>query len=99
MRALIHVSVVVLSLARLLLAGVRLVTFALTLGLTLISFRAYRRSRSRRLEYAFIGFAFVSIGVALTALADQLDAGPLFHAGATLGFLVGFATLYVSLYR
>ncbi|GAA0313169.1 DUF7521 family protein [Halarchaeum salinum] len=98
MRALAH-PLVVTSLASFVLVAVRLATFALTLGLTLISFRAYRRSRTRRLEYAFVGFAFVSIGIGLTALADQLPVGPVFDIGATLPFLVGFATLYVSLYR
>lgn len=87
------------SLARLALLALRLVLFALTLGLTVISFEAYRRRDTRRLEYAFVGFAFVSIGVALTALGDQLAVGPVFDIGTTLPFIVGFASLYLSLYR
>ncbi|GGL22765.1 hypothetical protein GCM10009037_02730 [Halarchaeum grantii] len=88
-----------MTLASIVLVALRLVLFALTLGLTLISFQAYRRNGTPRLEYAFIGFAFVSMGVGLTVLSDQLPTGPVFEIGATLPFIVGFATLYVSLYR
>jgi len=88
-----------MSLASLVLLALRLVLLALTLGLTLISFTAYRREGTRRLEYAFVGFAFVSIGVALTVLAEQLRVGDVFNIGATLPFVVGFAALYLSLYR
>ena len=85
----------------------RLVLLGFSLGLTLISFRAYRDSASERLQYAFIGFAFISMGVAVTSLTTQLlfaardPTTGLFIglqvAGATL-FCVGFGALYYSLY-
>ena len=50
----------------------RLTLFGLSLGLTLISFQAYTKRQSDRLQYAFIGFAFVSMGVAVTSLTTQL---------------------------
>lgn len=41
----------------------RLVVFGMALGLTLISFQAYRKQETERLQYAFLGFAFISMGV------------------------------------
>ena len=79
-----------------------------SLGLTLISFRAYRDSGTDRLKYAFVGFASISMGVAVTSLTTQLlfaardPTDGLFIglqvAGATL-FCVEFGELYYSLYR
>jgi hypothetical protein len=78
----------------------RLVLFALAGGLTVISFRAYRESGTKRLESAFVGFAFVSMGVALANLATYVDGFPvLFDLAETVPFIIGFAMLYVSLYR
>ncbi|MFB6303106.1 MAG: hypothetical protein ABEH78_09640 [Haloferacaceae archaeon] len=78
----------------------RLVLFALAGGLTVISFRAYRESRTRRLEFAFVGFAFVSMGVALANLATYVGGYPvLLDLAETVPFIVGFAMLYASLYR
>ncbi|WP_254274368.1 DUF7521 family protein [Haloarcula marina] len=84
----------------------RMVVFGLTLGITLISFQAYRKRPSERLQYAFVGFAFISMGVAITSVITQLSAGdtsPLvdvfFQMAETIPFIVGFAMLYVSLYR
>ncbi|PSP39887.1 hypothetical protein BRC71_00180 [Halobacteriales archaeon QH_7_65_31] len=85
----------------------RLVLFGLSLGLTLISFRAYRTDGTTRLRYAFVGFAFVSMGVAVTSLTTQLllsaraPATDLFvglQATGALLFCVGFGALYYSLY-
>lgn len=84
----------------------RLVLFGLSLGLTVISFQAYSQKGSERLQSAFIGFAFVSMGVAVANLTTQLSAGG--HAGQslvyfqmaeTIPFIIGFAMIYVSLYR
>mgnify|MGYP000202619577 CR=1 FL=1 len=84
----------------------RLVLLGFSLGLTLISFRAYRDSASERLKYAFIGFAFISMGVAVTSVITQLSTGqtsPLvgvfFQMAETFPFIIGFTMLYVSLYR
>lgn len=85
----------------LVLAVMRLVVFGLSLGLTLISFQAYRnRPNDDRLESAFIGFAFLSMGVAMTALRTHLDAWVIyFQMVETIPFIVGFGMLYLSLYR
>jgi hypothetical protein len=93
-------------LARGLLVLMRMAVFGLTLGITLISFQAYRKRPSERLQYAFVGFAFISMGVAVGSVITQLGAGnvdPLvnvfFQMSETIPFIIGFAMLYVSLYR
>lgn len=88
------------ELVRLLLMLTRLMVFGLTLGLTLISFQAYQEQKSDRLESAFIGFAFLSMGVAVTALRTQTDSfGLELQVVETVPFIIGFGMLYVSLYR
>ncbi|WP_247001428.1 DUF7521 family protein [Halosolutus gelatinilyticus] len=78
----------------------QMTVFALSLGLTLISFQSYRQRQSKRLESAFIGFAFLSMGVGLTTITSQLsDPMTLFYVAETVPFIVGFGMLYVSLYR
>ena len=78
----------------------QLVVFALALGLTLISFQSYRQNQSKRLESAFIGFAFLSMGVGLTTIVSQVNWMPtLFAIVETIPFIIGFGMLYLSLYR
>ncbi|WP_435360255.1 DUF7521 family protein [Haloarchaeobius sp. DFWS5] len=80
--------------------GMRLVLFALALGLTFISFQAYNQKGGKRLESAFIGFAFISMGVALTNISMQITEGVVyFNIAETVPFIVGFSMLYLSLYR
>jgi len=88
------------------LVVMRLVVFALTLGITLISFQAYRKKPSDRLQYAFMGFAFISMGVAITSVITQLGIGNaeelvriFFGMTETIPFIIGFTMLYLSLYR
>lgn len=82
------------------LVVLRLVLFALAGGLTVVSFRAFRRHGSDRLEFAFIGFAFVSMGVALAALGTYVEGYTVaFDLVETVPFILGFAMLYLSLYR
>ncbi len=82
------------------LMGMRLVLFALALGLTFISFQAYNQKGGKRLESAFIGFAFISMGVALTNISMQITEGVVyFNIAETVPFIVGFSMLYLSLYR
>lgn len=89
------------------LVFMRLVLFGLSLGLTLISFQAYRKRGSQRLQYAFIGFAFISMGVAVTNLTTQLSTtGTVaeselvyFQIAETIPFIIGFTMIYLSLYR
>lgn len=84
----------------------RLVLFGLSLGLTLISFQAYTKRGTDRLQYAFIGFAFISMGVAVTNLTTQVGTTGEFgrelfylQIAETVPFIIGFAMIYVSLYR
>ena len=82
------------------LVALRLVVFALALGMTLISFQSYRDRRSKRLESAFIGFAFFAMGVAVANLSAQLGQFvTLLEIVETIPFIVGFSMLYLSLYR
>jgi len=95
----------VVPLARGVLVLMRFVVFGLTLGITLISFQAYQKRRTTRLQYAFLGFAFISMGVAISSVITQFgaDADPLvdifFQMSETIPFIIGFSMLYVSLYR
>ncbi|MXR50896.1 hypothetical protein GRX03_04645 [Halovenus sp. WSH3] len=92
-------------LARILLTLMRFTVFGLTLGITLISFQAYQQKRTERLQYAFVGFAFISMGVAISSVITQLgaDADDLillfFQMVETVPFIIGFSMLYLSLYR
>ena len=82
------------------LSLLRLAVFGLALGLTLISFQAYSARGSKRLESAFIGFAFISMGVALTSLRTQISGyQTAFQIVETIPFVIGFSMLYLSLYR
>ena len=95
------------AIARGLLILMRLITFGLTLGITLISFQAYRKKQSQKLQSAFIGFAFISMGVAVSNVITQLGADGsasslqfvFFQMAETIPFIIGFAMLYLSLYR
>ena len=92
-------------LGRILLTLLRFGVFGLSLGITIISFQAYQQKRSERLQYAFIGFAFISMGVAMSSIITQLgtEAEPevllFFQLVETIPFIVGFSMLYLSLYR
>lgn len=92
-------------LVRVLLLLLRFVVFGLALGLTIISFQSYRKRRTTRLQYAFLGFAFISMGVAISSVITQLgsDTDPLirlfFQVTETIPFIIGFSMLYLSLYR
>ena len=84
----------------------RLTLFGLSLGLTLISFQAYSKRQSERLQFAFIGFAFMSMGVAVTNLTTQVSVGEglgrellFLQMAETVPFIVGFVMIYISLYR
>lgn len=83
-----------------LLTVLRLILFGLALGLTLISYQAYAYKQTRQLKFAFVGFAFVSMGVALTTVIAQFRvATPAYQVLETITFIVGFCMLYLSMYR
>lgn len=96
-----------ISIAGVVLGLFRLVLFGLSLGLTVISFQAYRKNGGDRLQYAFLGFAFISMGVAVTNLNTQLLVSGqgadqtfiLLQIAETVPFSVGFGMIYLSLYR
>ncbi len=88
------------SLGDVVLVGLRLVVFALAGGITLISFQAYQQKQNGRLESAFIGFAFISMGVAVAMLGTYAEANRvLFDIAEVVPFIIGFAMLWRSLYR
>ena len=93
------------AIARGALVLMRMVVFGLTLGITLISFQAYRKRPSERLQYAFTGFAFISMGVASGVIAQigVREAGELartfIRVTETIPYIIGFSCLYISLYR
>ena len=97
--------VVVEPIVRIVLTLMRFVVFGLSLGLTLISFQAYTKKQTDRLQYAFIGFAFISMGVAVGALVAPATMALVtdiatpetrgaalggFNVFGSLGFLAGF---------
>lgn len=90
---------------RVILTLMRFTVFGLTLGITLISFQAYQKKQTKRLQYAFLGFAFISMGVAISSVITQLGAGAdsmtvlFFEIVETIPFIIGFSMLYLSLYR
>lgn len=100
---------ILLGITQTLLVLMRLIMFGLALGLTLISYQAYSEKGSKRLESAFIGFAFISMGMGVSALNSQVTVGftnptanPAFYAFQiieTIPFIIGFAMVYLSLYR
>ncbi|GGL57179.1 DUF7521 family protein [Halocalculus aciditolerans] len=82
------------------LGVLRVAVFGTALGLTVVSYRAYRTHQSKRLEYAFVGFAFISMGAAMTNMGATLGEYTIyFEIAKTIPFLVGFSMLYASLYR
>lgn len=96
----------VVAIASGVLVLLRMVVFGLTLGITLISFQAYRKRPSERLQSAFVGFAFISMGVAVSSVITQLSANnasemirTFFQLAETVPFIIGFSMLYLSLYR
>ena len=95
-----------LQYGRAFLVLLRLILFGLTLVITVISFQAYQERKSERLQFAFIGFAFISMGVAVSNIVSQMfttDPAPgarvFFNITQTVPFIIGFAMLYLSLYR
>lgn len=90
---------------RVLLTILRFIAFGLALGLTIISFQAYRKKQTERLQFAFLGFAFISMGVAVSSAITQLGEGAdeiillFFQVVETIPFIIGFTMLYLSLYR
>ncbi len=84
------------------IAIIALKTLTLLLGglITLLAYRAYRRTGARPLWYLSVGFGIVTLGSLLAGVVDQV-----LQAGFQLGQLVesamvalGFAVIVYSLY-
>lgn len=75
------------------------VAMAVAAGITVISFRAYRRTKNRTYRFAFIGFIHLLAGLASEAILFRVGTLPisLIHTIETLFFLIGFSALYLSL--
>lgn len=81
------------------LLALDVLAFVVALGITVISFRAYRRARSHTYRFAFVGFVFLTAGVVSEAVLFRAQTLPIVmvHSIETGLFLVGFGALYASL--
>jgi hypothetical protein len=75
------------------------IALLVALGITAISFNAYRRTRSQTYQFAFVGFVFLTIGVVSEAILFRVGTIPLVmvHTIETGLFILGFSALYISL--
>ncbi|MFB6360943.1 MAG: hypothetical protein ABEH59_06420 [Halobacteriales archaeon] len=86
---------------RILLVAARLAVLSLALSVTVVSYRAYRRTQTRYLRTAAIGFGVIAIGVFLEGLlfeALELNLA-LVHIVESVAIGVGFLILLRSLRR
>lgn len=83
------------------LIGVRILLLLLGIATTAISFRAYRRERTRYLRDATIGFGFITLGVLIEGFLYQLTALTLtqVHIAESVALACGFAVLLWSFVR
>ncbi|MDS0243902.1 MULTISPECIES: hypothetical protein [unclassified Haloferax] len=82
------------------IAVVKLVILLLGGGITYIAFKAYRRTDEDSLRVLGVGFGIITLGAALTGVANQF-----FSVGLALGVLInslfvasGLAVIMYSLY-
>lgn len=82
-----------------LLAAIRIVVLFLGLSIAFLSYRAYRRTESKYLGHAAIGFTIVSLGVFVEGvLYEFLDWGIVtVHIVESSLVAIGFAVLLYSL--
>ncbi|WP_136715417.1 DUF7521 family protein [Halorientalis salina] len=83
------------------LTGIRVLLLLLGIATTVISFRAYRRERTRYLRDATIGFGFITLGVLIEGFLYQFTALPLtqVHIAESVALACGFAVLLWSFLR
>lgn len=83
------------------LVGVRVLLLVLGLATTAISFRAYRRQRTRYLRDATIGFGFITFGVLIEGFLYQLTDLTLtqVHIAESLALGCGLGVLLLSFLR
>jgi hypothetical protein len=83
------------------LAVVRVLLLLLGVATTAISYRAYRRQRTRYLRDATVGFGLITLGVLLEGFLFQLTGLTLtqVHIVESLALAVGLAVLLRSFLR
>jgi hypothetical protein len=83
------------------LIGVRVLLLLLGVATTLISFRAYRRERTRYLRDATVGFGFITLGVLLEGFLYQLTELTLtqVHIAESVALACGLGILLWSFLR
>jgi len=83
------------------LIGVRIILLLLGIATTAISFRAYRRERTRYLRNATIGFGFITLGVLIEGFLYQLTTLTLtqVHIAESVALACGFVVLLWSFIR
>lgn len=83
------------------LIGVRVLLLGLGLTTTAISFRAYRRQRTRYLRDATIGFGFITFGVLIEGFLYQLSNLTLtqVHIVESVALACGLGVLLASFLR
>lgn len=82
----------------LVLVGVRVLLLLVGLATTAISFRAYRRDRTRYLRDATIGFAFITLGVLVEGFLYQFTGLTLtqVHVAESVALVFGLGALLRS---
>jgi hypothetical protein len=85
----------------LLLFGIRFILLLLGLATTTVSFRAYRRQRTRYLRDATIGFGLITLGVLIEGFLYQFTTLTLtqVHILESVALAAGFAVLLWSFLR
>lgn len=84
-----------------LLALVRTIVLVLGLSIAYLSYKAYRRTGSRYLRHASIGFAIVAFGVFLEGILYEVLGMTLYtaHIIESVVVAIGFGVLLYSLLR
>lgn len=79
--------------------GLAVVALVFALAIAAISFRTFRRERTRTHRNAFLGFAFLTGGIVVEEVLLQFAVLSLHdvHSLESLLFVVGFGFLYLSL--
>ena len=80
------------------LVGTRVLLLLMGLATTAISFRAYRRERTRYLRDATLGFGFITLGVLLEGFLYQFPELTLTqgHVAESVALVFGLAVLHRS---
>lgn len=80
------------------LVGIRILLLLIGLATTVISFRAYRRERTRYLRDATVGFGFITLGVFIEGFLYQFTTLTLtqVHIAESIALVFGLSALLRS---